>query len=109
MTIETDIEVDFAPPKDFQESPSKLTREPSITSHEEQKQPTTVAGKAFPGSGQRLDSKKPIDGKQATKATASGAEEYDPRQHRLRHGIRPTATAGPLTHWEGLKAGRLLD
>jgi ubiquitin fusion degradation protein 1 len=104
MTIETDIEVDFAPPKDYVESPSKLTREPSITAPEEAPHSQPVSGKQFPGSGQRLDKK---ELKAEAKKTAPVTEEYDPRKHRLRHGIR--SATGPKTHWEDLKPGRLLD
>ncbi len=104
MTIETDIEVDFAPPKDYVESPSKLTREPSITAPEEAPHSQPVSGKQFPGSGQRLDKK---ELKAEAKKTAAVTEEYDPRKHRLRHGIR--SVTGPKTHWEDLKPGRLLD
>lgn len=103
MTIETDIEVDFAPPKDYVEAPSKLTREPSITSPEEASRTQPIAGKLFPGSGQRLDKKELRPENRQTPVT----EEYDPRKHRLRHGIR--AAVGPKTHWEDLKPGRLLD
>ena len=104
MTIETDIEVDFAPPKDYVESPSKLTREPSINAPEEAPHSQPVSGKLFPGSGQRLDKK---ESKAEAKKTAPVTEEYDPRKHRLRHGIR--STVGPKTHWEDLKPGRKLD
>lgn len=107
MTIETDIEVDFAPPKDYVESPTKLTREPSITAPEEHRQTQQTAGKAFPGSGQRVDSKAPV--KEAPRKTSQETEEYDPRKHRLRNGIRGPAAAVGRTHWEGLKAGRTLD
>lgn len=102
MTIETDIEVDFAPPKDYVDSPSKLTREPSFTAHEEVV-PAQAAGKLFPGAGERLDKK---EVRQHTQK-APPPEEYDPRKHRLRHGIR--SRSGSKTHWDDLRPGRLLD
>jgi len=106
MTIETDIEVDFAPPKDYVEAPTKLTREPSINSPEEQPNAQQAAGKQFPGAGQRVDNKAPV--KEASRKSSQETEEYDPRRHRLRNGIRGSAVAVGRTHWEGLKAGHSL-
>lgn len=107
MTIETDIEVDFAPPRDYVEAPTKLTREPSITAPEEKLNAQQTAGKQFPGSGQRVDNKAPV--KDTGRKGSQETEEYDPRRHRLRNGIRGSVTAVGLTHWDGLKAGRTLD
>ena len=107
MTIETDIEVDFAPPRDYVEAPTKLTREPSITAPEEQLNAQQTAAKQFPGAGHRVDNKAPV--KETGRKGSQETEEYDPRRHRLRNGIRGSVTAGGLTHWDGLKAGRKLD
>lgn len=109
MTIETDIEVDFAPPKDYQEAPPALAREPSITSTEEKLQKTSATAKSFPGSGQRVDNKAAKQDTAVRKTSQAEAEEYDPRRHRLRNGIRGPAQAVGRTHWDELKPGKRLD
>ena len=57
LTVETDLNVDFAPPKDFKETtpPPQMERNTSLGGTEETKAAEDTAPVRFGGSGQRLD------------------------------------------------------
>lgn len=99
MTLQTDLQVDFAPPKDYREEPV-LKKEPSLTFGKENKKqdvPTSV--------GYTLNGKK-VEEKIAQK---SESEEYDPRKHRIVGGIRGQGNNTSQSYWEKFKEGHKLN
>lgn len=94
--IEADIEVDFAPPLDYVEKPPDLVKRQSSVNLDE-----SEAANKGPFSGKGLK----INGTvvEETKLKVSN-EEYDPRKHRIPHGIRSNIT-GYEFKGEGLKIG----
>ncbi len=76
--IDTDVNVDFAPPLDYEE-PSM--RESHVTEAVEGKK-----GGVFAGKGVRIDEKENKGNRKAS--TLPEEEEYDPRKHRIHRGIR---------------------
>jgi ubiquitin fusion degradation protein 1 len=101
MTLQTDLQVDFAPPKDYREEPV-LKKEPSITFGKE----SSKSGDVKTVVGYTLNGKKTEE-----KITSkSEAEEYDPRKHRIVGGIRgqgsnPSSTGN---YWDKFKQGNNL-
>lgn len=102
MTIQTDLEVDFAPPKDFKEEPV-LKKEPSLTfGKEEQKTssgPKTITGYTLEGKTVKITSGNKDDGER----------EYDPRQHRIPKGIKNAPVVVNPNYWDSMKGGRKLN
>ncbi len=77
--IDTDVNVDFAPPLDYEE-PSK--KETTVKEEVEAKK-----GSVFGGKGVRIDEKEGKGGLRKA-STVPEEEEYDPRRHRIHRGIR---------------------
>ena len=79
--IDADVEVDFAPPLDYEE-PTKNTGNTGhfISDHEKSKKDGV-----FGGQGMRIDEKK-----NTTRKASQPVEEdeYDPRKHRIHRGVR---------------------
>jgi ubiquitin fusion degradation protein 1 len=92
-----DIEVDFDTPLDFKEEEHKFTKQPSIVPNEEKKLTefdiiSKIQDEKFKGTGYRVDGKK-ITENQAKKIESFNKkknieESYDPRKHRITHGLR---------------------
>mgnify|MGYP000078779028 CR=1 FL=1 len=102
MTIQTDLEVDFATPKDYKEEPT-LQKEPSWEFREEST-PEKQQGNLWGGQGRRLDGRPAQEPpKQEPKE-----REYDPRKHRLVHGVRKTQSNQPQDYWERFSGGKTL-
>ena len=103
LTIQTDLEVDFAPPRDYQSSP-ELKKEPSLTFNPEQ-----VARKdsdhTWESGGYRLDGRKASfnEPKEEEKKP-----EYDPRKHRLTNGVRANQNNMRHNYWDSLGKGNSL-
>ena len=102
MTLQTDLQVDFAPPKDYREEPV-LKKEPSITFGREDAK--TQNREAWT-TGYTLDGKvvKVNTGKE------DAERDYDPRKHRIVNGIKNVKTASStVNYWDSLKGGRKLN
>jgi ubiquitin fusion degradation protein 1 len=101
LTLQTDLQVDFAPPKDYKEEPV-IKREPSIKfGKEEQKTDTNNSYQT----GYTLDGK-------VVKVSANKEKEekeYDPRAHRIVNGIKGQTTSNTKNYWDSLKNGRKLN
>ncbi|OMJ82342.1 hypothetical protein SteCoe_17004 [Stentor coeruleus] len=102
MTIQTDLQVDFAPPKDYKEEPV-LKKEPSITFGKEE-QKTRSGNKTI--TGYTLEGKKV----EFTSGNKDDEErEYDPRQHRIPNGIKNAPVIVNPNYWDSMKGGRKLN
>lgn len=93
--VEADIEVDFAPPKDYVEpkAPEQLKKTPSVIKAEEKKQDEKKIAE-IEEKYRRIDGKK-LTEKQKQELLQKFKDEekkenpdFDPRKHRLKHGIR---------------------
>jgi len=90
--IEADIEVEFAQPLDYEET-SKVPNLAHLSSvklnEEEEKKAATglFKGKAIRINGLAVD---PSKLSESRKASATIPDEWDPRKHRLTHGLRNT-------------------
>eukprot|EP01016_Furgasonia_blochmanni_P045656 TRINITY_DN6471_c0_g1_i4.p1 TRINITY_DN6471_c0_g1~~TRINITY_DN6471_c0_g1_i4.p1 ORF type:complete len:712 (+),score=138.03 TRINITY_DN6471_c0_g1_i4:66-2201(+) len=95
--IEADVEVDFAPPLDYVEDAVPLNKKQSSIRLDDDetakrspgKKPKEPENKLFGGKGVRLDGKA-VDHNKLAQADAKKIieENYDPRKHRLPHGVR---------------------
>ena len=95
-----DVEVDFDTPLDFKEEEHKLTKKSSnlVVNSEEKKKLTEndikdkIQDSKFKGQGTRIDGKKitEIQAKniESFKQKKDLEESYDPRKHRIIHGLR---------------------
>lgn len=106
MTINTDLEVDFAPPKDYREEPV-LNKEPSLTFSSDAPAVSIVKNTPFTGSGVRLDGKT-VSQSSAQPVQKKEEGEYDPRKHRIPNGIRPTRQNTKVNYWDTLGSGKQL-
>lgn len=99
LTIQTDLQVDFAPPKDYREEP--VRKEPSLTFGKEDHKKN--------GNGQAIGYT--LDGKTVKIPVAKdeGEKEYDPRNHRIVNGIKNATTSKTLSYWDNLKNGKKLN
>lgn len=101
MTLQTDLQVDFAPPKDYREEPV-LKKEPSITFGKDDrsgpKADTYITGYTLDGKAVKEKA-----GKQ------EGERDYDPRNHRIANGIKNQMTSNTVNYWDSLKGGRKLN
>ena len=102
MTLQTDIQVDFAPPKDYVEAPV-LKKEPSITFGKEEQKSSGNKSKTITGYT--------LDGKtvQAKAVAGDGEREYDPRKHRITNGVKGNQSTPATSYWDSLKGGRKLN
>ncbi|OMJ85228.1 hypothetical protein SteCoe_13460 [Stentor coeruleus] len=102
MTIQVDLQVDFAPPKDYKEEPV-LKKEPSITFGKEEEKnnngPKIITGYTLEGKKVQITSRNGDDGER----------EYDPRQHRIHNGIKNTPAVVNPNYWDNMKGGRKLN
>ncbi|CAG9319932.1 unnamed protein product [Blepharisma stoltei] len=106
MTIQTDLEVDFAPPKDYREEAPQLKKEASLTyEQEEGKQQSKTA--TWQGSGNRLDGK-PVTNMPRKESTDKASNEYDPRKHRLVNGVKKTTGNAKTSYWDTLGSGNTM-
>lgn len=107
-----DIEVDFDTPLDFKEEEPKLNKKPSnLVVKEDKLTETDILNKIqcekFKGNCFRVDGKKISEAQakniESFKQKKNIEESYDPRKHRITHGIRNNfiAFAG-----EGVKIGK---
>jgi ubiquitin fusion degradation protein 1 len=102
MTLQTDLQVDFAPPKDYVEQPV-LKKEPSITFGKEE-------SKGGSRKGSETLTGYTLDGKtvQVKPQQADGEREYDPRRHRITNGVKGSQSSTG-NYWDTLKGGRKLN
>ena len=80
IIIDTDLNIDFAPPLDYVEPPKQFRKDLDDEIINENGEFTAFAGK-----GLRMD------GRQSSKVaedTAPKEKDFDPREHRIPHGIR---------------------
>ena len=77
--IDTDVEVDFAPPLDYEE--------PSNQKAEFVEQSADSKTGFFAGKGMRIDEKQVKPGQRKVSMNQE-EEEYDPRKHRIHRGVR---------------------
>lgn len=106
MTINTDLEVDFAPPKDYREEPAPK-KEPALTFSSDAPLESGVKNTPFIGAGVRLDGKT-ISQPASQPVQKKDEPEYDPRKHRIPHGIRPTKQNTKVNYWDTLAGGKKL-
>eukprot|EP00358_Blepharisma_japonicum_P001884 CAMPEP_0202954332 /NCGR_PEP_ID=MMETSP1395-20130829/50730_1 /ASSEMBLY_ACC=CAM_ASM_000871 /TAXON_ID=5961 /ORGANISM="Blepharisma japonicum, Strain Stock R1072" /LENGTH=110 /DNA_ID=CAMNT_0049669799 /DNA_START=503 /DNA_END=835 /DNA_ORIENTATION=+ len=105
MTIQTDLEVDFAPPKDYHEEAPQLKKEPSLTYEQEEKKQQNKTT-TWQGSGNRLDGKPIANSMPVRKeSTDKASNEYDPRKHRLVNGVKKTTGNAKTSYWDTLGSG----
>ena len=83
--IDADVEVDFAPPLDYEETQPQTTGGKLVEE--------TSKGGFFSGQGMRIDEKANKPGRKASQAVEE--EEYDPRNHRIHRGVRK------VSEWDG--------
>ena len=107
--IETDIEVDFAKPRDYDliNNKPKLEKKASnivteeMKNHdqnEKNKEPEFFMGSAIRIDGKKVDEAKlKKDREEKLKRQQEQLESWDPRQHRIQHGVR-----AELSHFETL-------
>ena len=101
MTLQTDLQVDFAPPKDYREEP-QLKKEPSLKFGNEEAKSTK---KDNWGTGYTIEGS-------VVKAQPNKEEnnrDYDPRNHRVINGIRNAKSSNTVNYWDSLKGGKKLD
>jgi ubiquitin fusion degradation protein 1 len=93
LTIETDINIEFAAPRDYKEPVRPTTLAP----------PEPASAPVRKGSsGFRLDGKTP------TEPQATEPQGYDPRKHRLTHGVRESKANAKSDYWTTLGQGKKL-
>jgi ubiquitin fusion degradation protein 1 len=92
LTIETDINIEFAAPRDYKEPVRPTTLAPPETSGPVRKG----------SSGYRLDGRTP------TEEPVQEASGYDPRKHRLTHGVRESKANAKVDYWSSLGSGKKL-
>lgn len=82
--INTDVEIDFAPPLDYVEPAPPSPKRNKAQEVEEEAQDDDSSFREFRGTYRRLD------GKPVTRDPTKKIEkdEFDPRKHRLVHGVR---------------------
>lgn len=100
MTLQCDLQVDFAPPKDYREEPV-LKKEPSLTFGSNSSKAKTEEKQAV---GYTLNGKvvnAPVKTEQEP--------EYDPRKNRIANGIRTQTSSTPTAYWDKLKGGHSLN
>lgn len=85
--LETDVEVDFAPPLDQENLPT-LGKRQSKVEYEQKAEEQVQKNVPFSGKGVRLD-QKPIDQLKMKQMEQNDKknEEWDPRKHRLPNGV----------------------
>mmetsp|Transcript_19626 Transcript_19626/g.36157 ORF Transcript_19626/g.36157 Transcript_19626/m.36157 type:complete len:271 (-) Transcript_19626:76-888(-) len=95
LTIETDINIEFETPKDYKEPvrPTATTLAP----------PEASAPVRKGSSGYRLDGKTPTAIPQTVEESG-----YDPRKHRLTHGVRDHKMNAKGDYWSTLGQGKNL-
>jgi ubiquitin fusion degradation protein 1 len=98
--IEADLEVDFAPPLDYVEKPPDLIRRESSVNLDEEEDKDAKG--PFSGKGIKINGQV-VDTSQEPKKKINN-EQYDPRKHRIPHGIR-TNIMGYEFKGEGVKIG----
>ena len=82
--IDTDVEVDFAPPLDYEEPTNNNSQQGKFVEEAEGSK-----GGFFSGKGMRIDEKQARPG-QRKQSMVPEEEEYDPRKHRIHRGVRKT-------------------
>lgn len=100
MTLQCDLQVDFAAPKDYREEPV-LKKEPSLTFGKSDRKASeddkTMVGYT-------------LNGKVVAAPVKSEQEkEFDPRKNRIVNGIRGQTTTTPASYWDKLKGGNTLN
>lgn len=88
--IEADIEVDFKQPLDYKEVPLVKKASHFVIDEQEEaaKKIKALEGKFMRLDGKALTEKQKIDLLQKEEKQKKAEEDFDPRKHRLRHGIR---------------------
>eukprot|EP00357_Protocruzia_adherens_P004026 CAMPEP_0115036634 /NCGR_PEP_ID=MMETSP0216-20121206/42244_1 /TAXON_ID=223996 /ORGANISM="Protocruzia adherens, Strain Boccale" /LENGTH=297 /DNA_ID=CAMNT_0002416509 /DNA_START=39 /DNA_END=932 /DNA_ORIENTATION=+ len=113
--VEADVQVDFDSPLDYKEEEYKapsLGKQDSLTFKEDKEVDISKISSAFPGAPKRLD-ERPISEVQKNKIVQaeekkSKGTEFDPRKHRLVHGVRkkhPIAAKETVFNGQGKKLG----
>ena len=81
IIIDTDLNIDFAPPLDYVEPPKQYRKK------DKEDKPTDEFS-VFSGKGLRMDGRKISEKTEEEIRKAEEATEYDPRKHRIPRGIR---------------------
>ena len=108
--VDTNIELDFEAPKDYVEPP-KLKKQTTADKNALEAERDAAKLAAVAGKYTRIDGKQLTDQQKRDILNQLKAQEkaekpdFDPRKHRLQHGIRNFVEAGQQAHLPGSFAG----